>query len=293
MAGIPNRVDSTSLGSRQPVVVIFDIAKPIFDPGYENTEAVSLMRVAVLADIHGNLPALDAVLGDINAVGVDAIVLNGDIATGPMPAETLDRLAELGQQAVWVRGNADRELVAAYDGTLNPDLPDVARLPTEYGASRLDSRHRNLLADLPLSMAMDITGLGPVRFCHATTRSDTEIVLVDSPVQRYRDAFADTDEPTVVLGHTHMPFDRLADRRRFVNPGSVGMPYGGRGAYWALLGPDVALRRTDYDADAAAGRFQAVAPDYPGLAEFIEENVLTVPSDAEALAVFSRWAVDS
>jgi hypothetical protein len=180
-------------------------------------------------------------------------------------------------------------LLAAYDGRLNPDLPDAARPPTEYCASQLDLGHRNLLADLPLSTAMDVTGLEPVRFRHATTRSDTEIVLVDSPVERYRDAFADTDGPTVVPGHTHMPLDRLADRRRFVNPGSGGMPYGGRGAFWALLGPDVALRRTAYDANVAAETFRTVAPDYPGLAEFIEENVLTVPSDAEALAVFSRW----
>ena len=248
------------------------------------------MRVAVLADIHGNLPALDAVLGDIDAVGVDAIVLNGDIATGPMPAETLDRLAELGEKATWVRGNADRELVAAYDGGLNADLPEAVRLPTEYGASRLGSRHRDLLAGLPLSVALDVTGLGPVRFCHATTRSDTEIVLVDSPVSRFRDGFADIAEPTVVLGHTHMPFDRLADRRRFVNPGSVGMPYGRAGAHWALLGPTVALRRVDYDADAAAETFRSCAPDYPGLTAFIEQNVLAVPSDAEALAVFSGWA---
>ena len=139
------------------------------------------MRAAVLADIHGNLPALDAVLGDIDAVGVDAIVLNGDIATGPMPAETLDRLAGLGEKAIWVRGNADRELVAAYDGVLNPDLPDAARAPTEYCASRLDLRHRDLLANLPLSITMDLAGLGSVRFCHATTRSDT--VLVDSPIE--------------------------------------------------------------------------------------------------------------
>jgi putative phosphoesterase len=89
------------------------------------------MRVAVLADIHGNLAALDAVLDDVDAADVDAIVLNGDLATGPMPAETLDRLAELGERAIWVRGNADRELVAAYDGALNPDLPEAARLPTE------------------------------------------------------------------------------------------------------------------------------------------------------------------
>jgi putative phosphoesterase len=248
------------------------------------------MRAAVLADIHGNLPALDAVLGDIDAVGVDAIVLNGDIATGPMPAETLDRLAELGEKAIWVRGNADRELVAAYDGVLNPDLPDAARAPTEYCASRLDLRHRDRLANLPLSITMGLAGLGSVRFCHATTRSDTEIVLVDSPIERYRDGFANTDEPTVVLGHTHMPFDRLADRRRFVNPGSVGMPYGYRGGLWALLGPGVVLRRTDYDADAAAEMFRSAAPEYPGLAQFVEENVLTVPSDAEALAVFSSWA---
>jgi putative phosphoesterase len=245
------------------------------------------MRVAVLADIHGNLPALDAVLSDVGAAGADAIVLNGDIATGPMPAETLDRLAGLSGQVIWVRGNADRELAAAFDGALDPDLPEVARVPTEYCASRLAARHRDLLADLPLSVTLDVTGLGAVRFCHASTRNDTEIVLVDSPVDAYREAFAGATEQTVLLGHTHMPFDRLADRRRFVNPGSVGMPYGGTGAYWALLGPDVRLRRTGYDGAAAGEMFRAAAPGYPDLAEFIAENVLTVPSDAVALAAFS------
>ncbi|MGA8114282.1 MAG: metallophosphoesterase family protein [Actinocatenispora sp.] len=254
------------------------------------------MRVAVLADIHGNLPALDAVLADIEALGAtpgqapDLIVLNGDIATGPMPTETLDRLAALGDRAVWVRGNAERELVAAVDGDLDPALPPEARLPTGYGAGRMTRRHRDLIADLPLTVTLDVTGLGPTLFCHATSRSDTEIVLVDSPVDRYRQGFADRDEATVVLGHTHMPFDRLADRRRFVNPGSVGMPYGGAGAYWALLGPDVTLRHTHYDASAAAETFRSAAADYPMLAEFITENVLTVPSDAEALAVFTPLA---
>jgi predicted phosphodiesterase len=245
------------------------------------------MRVAVLADIHGNLPALAAVLSEVDAAGVDTIVLNGDLATGPMPAETLDRLAALGDRAIWVRGNADRELAAAYDGALDPGLPEVARVPTEYAASRLEGRHRDLLAGLPLCVTLEVPGLGQVRFCHATARSDTEIVLVDSPLHRYREAFAGTSEPTVVLGHTHMPFDRLADCRRFVNPGSVGMPYGGAGAFWALLGPDVVLRRTGYDTSAAAETFRAAAPGYPALAEFIADNVLTVPSDALALAAFS------
>jgi predicted phosphodiesterase len=221
---------------------------------------------------------------------VDAIVLNGDIVTGPMPVPTLDRLLELGDRVVWVHGNCERELVAAYDGRLDPALPAAASLPTGYGASKLSRSHRDRLADLPLSVTLDVTGLGPVRFCHATTRSDTEIVLVDSPVDRYRAAFEAASESTVVLGHTQMPFDRLADRRRFVNPGSVGMPYGGAGAYWALLGPDVVLRRTPVDAEATAMTFRAEAADYPGLEEFIAENVLTVPSDAEALAVFNELA---
>ncbi len=89
------------------------------------------MRVAVLADIHGNLPALEAALRDLDAAGVDAIVLNGDLADGPMPAQTLDRLEELGKRAIWVRGNTDRDLAAAFDGTFQPSgLP--ANPPADY-----------------------------------------------------------------------------------------------------------------------------------------------------------------
>ena len=245
------------------------------------------MRVAVFADIHGNLPALDAVLADADAAGADVIVLNGDMATGPMPAQTLERLAGLGDRAVWVRGNCERELAAAWDGDLDPDLPEQARIPAEYCAAQIGRAHRDLLDGLPLSAVLEVTGLGPVRFCHATARDDTTIVLVDSPIDDYRAGFAGTMEATVVLGHTHMPFDRLADRRRFVNPGSVGMPYGTAGAHWALLGPEVTLRRTAYDVRAAARTMRAAAPGYPDLDEFIEENMVTVPSDADALAVFS------
>jgi diadenosine tetraphosphatase ApaH/serine/threonine PP2A family protein phosphatase len=119
------------------------------------------------------------------------------------------------------------------------------------------------------------------------------MVLVDSPIERYRECFANTQEATVVLGHTHMPFDRLADRRRFVNPGSVGMPYGSDGALWALLGPGVDLRRTAYDVEAAAAIFRSRAAGYPGLDAFIAENLLAVPSDAEALAFFTTMAAST
>ena len=184
------------------------------------------MRVAVLADIHGNLPALDAVLRDVETAGVDTVVLGGDLADGPMPAQTLDRLEELGERAVWVRGNSDRWLADAFDGTFQPSglatNPPAAHF--DWCAARIGRSHRDRLADLPLTVTLDIDGLGPVMFCHATARDDNEFITVDSPVSHYRAAFAGVPARTVVVGHTHMPFDRLADTRRIVNPGSVGLP---------------------------------------------------------------------
>jgi predicted phosphodiesterase len=249
------------------------------------------MRVAVLADIHGNLPALDAVLRDVDAARVDAVVLNGDIADGPMPAQTLDRLAGLGERAIWVRGNSDRSLAEAFDGTFQPSGLATNASAEYYAwcAARITRAGRDLLAGLPLTVSLHIDGLGAVAFCHGTARDDNEFILVDSPVEHYQAAFAALAEPTVVVGHTHMPFDRLAAGRRFVNPGSVGLGYGHPGASWALLGPDVVLRRTLYDADAAAAALQAAAPDLPDIG-FLAGNVRASASDAEALAAFRETA---
>jgi predicted phosphodiesterase len=247
------------------------------------------MRVAVLADIHGNLPALNAVLRDVDRQGADLIVLNGDLADGPMPAQTLDRLAALGDRAVWVRGNSDRWLVDAVDG--NFLIPGLDTSPSadwfEWCAARLDRAHRDLLDGLPLTVTLDVDGLGPVAFCHATARDDNEYILVDSPIRHFGAAFADAPQPTVVVGHTHMPFDRLAGGRRVINAGSVGMQYGHAGASWAMLGPDVVLRRTPYDTDAAARELWSAARDLPDIENFVE-NVRASASDAEALEAFTR-----
>lgn len=247
------------------------------------------MRVAVLADIHGNLPALDAVLRDVEQQGADLIVLNGDIADGPMPAQTLDKLTALGDRAVWVRGNSDRWLVDAFDGNfLSPGLDTSPSADWfEWCAARLDRAHRDLLDGLPLTVTLDVDGLGPVAFCHATARDDNEYILVDSPIRHFSAAFADVPEQTVVVGHTHMPFDRLAGGHRVVNAGSVGMQYGHAGASWAMLGPDVVLRRTPYDTDAAARALRAAARDLPDIENFVG-NVRESASDAEALEAFTR-----
>ena len=240
------------------------------------------MRVAVLADIHGNLPALEAVLAEPDVGSADRVVLLGDIALGPMPGDTLDVLAALGERAVWVHGNCEREVVAAYDGVLpdGPNAPEARRT-----AALLDRRHRDLLDGLPMTVSLDVEGLGPTLFCHATPRRDDEFVLVDSPLPVWRRAFDGVTEQTVLLGHTHMPFDRLVDGRRVINAGSVGMSYGGPGACWALLGPTVALRRTRYDVAAATARI--AASRHPDGAGWAQEYVVSPPGDAEALEAFT------
>ena len=245
------------------------------------------MRVAVLADVHGNLPALEAVLDDVDGLDVDRIVLLGDIAGGPMPAETLDRLAALGERAVWVHGNGERELVDGFDGV--PIAGPAART-VESCVPLLERRHRDLLAGLPMTVTVDVDGLGPTLFCHATPRRDDEFVLVDSPVERWRAVLDGIREQVVVCGHTHMPFDRLVAGRRVVNPGSVGMAYGPPGAYWALLGPTVQLQRTRYDVRAAAERI--AASGYSDAAAWAEEYVVHPHGDDEALDAFTTIAAD-
>jgi predicted phosphodiesterase len=197
------------------------------------------LHVAALYDIHGNLPALDAVLTEVDAA--DLILIGGDAVAGPWPAETLERLRGLGERVRFIRGNADRELSSELPGRAPPEVIDFAR-------KQLTKEQLGFLGTLPLTESLDVDGLGPVLFCHATPRSDEEILTRISAEERWRDALAGVDEPTVVCGHTHVQFDRRIGDVRLVNSGSVGMPYEDKpGAYWTLLGPDIELRRTDYE----------------------------------------------
>lgn len=243
-----------------------------------------LRTVAVLSDIHGVLPALDSVLAEPEVASADRIVLTGDLAAGPLPSATLDRLAALGGQAWWVRGNADRELVDLARGRAG-EVPDPI---SPWAASQLRADQVELLAGLPLTLTAEVAGLGPVLFCHATPRDDEEVVLADSRPARWAEVLGGipAEVSTVVCGHTHMPFCRLADGRLVVNPGSVGMPYGRAGAHWALLGPGVQLRRTEFDATAACARIAAES-SYPDAAGWADYFVRARATDTEALAAFA------
>ena len=230
------------------------------------------MRVAALYDVHGNLPALRAVLADVEAAGVDLIVFGGDLAWGPLPRETMDLISGFRDDAVFVRGNADRE-VAGRRGEADGLDPSTAAVNV-WTANELSAEQRSFLGGLPETVDVDVTGLGPVMFCHGSPRSDEETITTATPDERVSEMIAAVDQGIVVCGHTHAQFERMVRDRLVVNAGSVGLPFGAPGAYWALLGPDVSLRRADYDYEGAAAMIRA--KNGPGAEDFAE-HVLSPP----------------
>jgi putative phosphoesterase len=239
--------------------------------------------VAALYDVHGNLPALEAVLAEVEREHVDLVVFGGDIAAGPFPGQTLELVAALGERALAVRGNADRELVSAH-GRPEQDAGDVWVRRAGWAAARLTEAQLAFLGSLPQTATLDIGG-ERVLFCHGTPRSDEEIVTSASPDPRVARILAEVEADVVVCGHTHVQFDRDVHGVRLVNAGSVGMPYEGEpGAFWALLGRGIELRRTAYDVVAAAGRLRASG--YPEPDELVADLYDRPVPAAEATAHF-------
>ena len=240
------------------------------------------VRLAALYDVHGNVPALEAVLAEPDVVAADVVLVGGDCVSGPEPAEALDRLRALGDRARYIRGNADRDAVERFE---SPNGDDEIARAQHWVARRLGRERLDFLAGLPLTAVLDVDALGPVLFCHATPQDDETIFTRLTPDERMRELLAGVEQRTVVCGHTHVQVDRLVDGIRVVNAGSVGMPYEGRpGAYWALLGPDVEHRRTEYDVEAAV----AAAADAPheSFVRYLREPL----SADEASETFERMA---
>jgi len=204
------------------------------------------VKVAALFDVHGNLPALEAVLADPRCADADVVVSGGDLVVGPYPAECLERLEALGDRVRFLRGNCDREAVETpADGELGA--------ASSWSNARLGPERAARVARWPLTAELDVAGLGRVLFCHATPTSDVPILTRITPDDAAREALADVDADVVVCGHTHVQYDRRVGSVRLVNTGSVGMPYEGSGdARWALLDDDgLELLTTAYDTEAA------------------------------------------
>ena len=242
------------------------------------------MRVAVLYDIHGNLPALEAVLDDVARARADRVVVGGDVVPGPMPRETLVRLLDLDVPIQFVVGNGEVAVLAEMNGQ-DSGVPARYRDGIRWNAAQLHPSDGELLAAWPTTLRIDIGGIGNVIFCHATPQNPNDVFTRLTPEDKLVSIFADTDADMFVCGHTHMQFDRTIGRLRLVNAGSVGMPFGDPGAYWLLLGPEVEFHRTEYDLESAACRIRKT--NYPEAEDFAAHNVLLPPSEETMLRVFS------
>ena len=238
---------------------------------------LSGMRIAALYDIHGNAPALRAVLAELHAEVRPALcVIGGDVVAGPQPGEVLDLLLGSGLTLRWVMGNADR---AVLDPAADPDHPAAAL--DAFARSRLCPEHLALVSTFEPAVVA-----GGMLFCHGSPRSDTERLTRITPESRYAEILAGVRQRTVVCGHTHQQFDTRAAGHRIVNAGSVGMPYEGRpGAYWAHFEDGVpTLHRTEYDIGSAAAELRATSA--PDIDEIMLRESLLEPADPDEVTRF-------
>lgn len=255
------------------------------------------MRIAALYDIHGNLPALEAVLEEVHQVGVDQIVVGGDVVPGPMPRETLRFLLDLDLPVQFIHGNGelamlaqmaatDESLVTYWGTTSGGPLPEQYRPAYRWTVQQLYPDYEPILASWPKTLRLDLDGIGPTLFCHGTPRSETELFTRSTAEEKLLPLFEGLDVAAIVCGHTHMQFDRMIGQTRVVNAGSVGEPFGESGAYWLLLGPDVQLCCTSYNLTKAAELFRAT--QYPQAQESAE-GIVHPPAESKMLELFGKY----
>jgi predicted phosphodiesterase len=246
-------------------------------------------RVAAIYDIHGNLPALEAVLAEIRQANAEQIVVGGDIVPGPMVRETMEHLLTLDVPVKFILGNGETAMLEVWAGRVPAKVPEAFRPQQYWAAEQMAADYKPIVSSWPRTVHMEIAGIGEVLFCHGTPRDEDEIFTRLTPADGLRPAFAEVNTQLVVCGHTHMQFDRAVAGIRVVNAGSVGMPFGEPGAYWLLLGPGVQFRRTPYDLAEAARRIRATK--YPDAEDFAANQVLHPPSEEKMLELFTRVEV--
>lgn len=244
------------------------------------------MRVAAIYDIHGNLPALEAVLQKIRLAEVELIVVGGDVVPGPMPRETLESLLNLDVPVKFIQGNCEIDALAEMSGAGAVRFPEQVREIMRWSAQQIFPAYEQVVRGWAKTLRIDIGGLGAVLFCHATPRDDNEIFTRLTPEERLLPIFETLDADVVVCGHTHMQFDRMIGKIRVVNAGSVGMPFGEPGADWLLLEAGVQLQHTPYDLAKAAERVRQT--EYPQAQEFAANHVLRPPTEERMLEAFAR-----
>lgn len=221
-------------------------------------------------------------LADERIGRADLIVCGGDLLAGPMPAECLDLLMALGPRVRFIVGNADREVLAGGDET------------SRWCMRHLGVARASFARDWMLSLRVDVPRLGELVFCHATPRSDEEIMTRVTRGDLVLEMLASTSADIVVCGHIHVRYDRrVTPARRVVNTGSVGMPYEGRAgvACWGWVDRVIEFMTTTYDADSALRAIEATG--FPRATEVFEPAVRGQASPFETTEYFEALRLDA
>lgn len=224
--------------------------------------------IAVLADIHGNLQALEAVFADLGKDRpLDGILVAGDMITGPDQQKVLHRLVELG--AVMIQGNNEQRIARMEAGTIPPYFYTATQFSlTRWAYEHLDPNQRALVYNLPEQTVFHLPGADPIRMAHGSPRSVNELVLPDHCLPYYQkyyemnpkpspnhldEIFELLEEPVLVVGHTHLPWCERRGNQMIMNPGAMNFPLNGWvGAQYALL---------HWDGDQWTPEFRAIPYD--------------------------------
>jgi putative phosphoesterase len=230
--------------------------------GHDARDTVTGMadRVAVITDIHANLPALEAALGHIEELGIEQIFCGGDlVGYGPHPNEVCALIQERAIPTIY--GNYDYAIARDLDdcGCAYRDQHDreLGQRSVLWTLAHTDQRSKEFMRGLPFDLHFPVGGTD-VHLVHGSPRKVNEYLFEDKPASLYeRLAAAETDQ-VLVFGHTHKPWTREYSGVLFVNCGSVGKPKDGdpRGAFAILAatpaGVGVTIERVDYDAKGVA-----------------------------------------
>jgi putative phosphoesterase len=193
------------------------------------------LKLAVLSDVHGNLPALEAVLADTVTAGIDGILVAGDYIGGPQPCEVIQRLHDLG--AIMISGNSDTNLIRLRTGRAPQAWYQSLQFALlRWGDRHLDQSSFDLLQSLPEQRVVALEGTAPIRMVHGSVRDQYESIFPDRDPEILDIALAQAPEAVLICGHTHIPWIEKTSGRLAINPGAVCGPLNGEiGAQYAIL----------------------------------------------------------
>lgn len=249
------------------------------------------MTLAALYDIHGNLPALVAVLNELTKIKPDLVIIGGDVLLGPLPKQCIELLENCPFQVQYIKGNCDDAVLDHIDNKPPQNLPEKVIDDIRWTAQQLDNSQIESIRNWSKILNFELDPIGKILFCHATPRNNIEIFTKLTPTEKLLPVFEKTGADVVICGHTHMQFDINVGEARILNAGSVGMPFADPGAYWLLIdGSEIQLKQTEYDYKRAADLISK--SNYPFAEDFAENNVLNPPMEALMLERFRNVPID-